>query len=214
MDTKLAKRSLKYPILAASMLFVRDPDSGDTAAKLDTLTKSCNRHSIDPFPYLQHVYTRLPMMSEAERHSLLPDNWIADPPQHLMDKRVQEAIDRALGTRFVYDDSGPGDGAVAKSCLNFAKSSSAFKQAIDCVYKCLPTMPPIAFTLSRTALWDLEQDTNDFFTQSSAISTNFRCLASDTCDVRSQHACLWPWSVLLRGLDAWGGVSRRPSGIH
>ncbi len=100
MDSNLAERSLKYPILGRkAWLFVGNPEAGETAAKLFTLTKSCNRHRIDPFAYLQDVYTRLPMMSEAELPSLLPDNWIADHPQHLMDKRVQEAIDRARRTR-------------------------------------------------------------------------------------------------------------------
>ena len=100
MDSNLAERSLKYPILGRkAWLFVGNPEAGETAATLFTLTKSCNRHRIDPFAYLQDVYTRLPMMSEAELPSLLPDNWIKDHPQHLMDKRVQEAIDRARRTR-------------------------------------------------------------------------------------------------------------------
>ena len=100
MDSNLAERSLKYPILGRkAWLFVGNPAAGETAAKLYTLTKSCNRHRIDPFAYLQDVYTRLPLMSEAELPSLLPDNWIKDHPEHLMDKRVQEAIDRARRTR-------------------------------------------------------------------------------------------------------------------
>ena len=100
MDSNLAERSLKYPILGRkAWLFVGNPEAGETAAKLFTLTKSCNRHRIDPFAYLQDVYTRLPMLSEAELPLLLPDNWIKDHPQHLMDKRVQEAIDRARRTR-------------------------------------------------------------------------------------------------------------------
>jgi len=100
MDSNLAERSLKYPILGRkAWLFVGNPGAGETAAKLFTLTKSCNRHRIDPFAYLQDVYTRLPMMSEAELPLLLPDNWIKNHPEHLMDKRVQEAIDRARRTR-------------------------------------------------------------------------------------------------------------------
>jgi len=100
MDSNLAERSLKYPILGRkAWLFVGNPEAGETAAKLFTLTKSCNRHRIDPFVYLQDIYTRLPLMTAAELPSLLPDNWIKDHPQHLIDKRVQEAIDRARRTR-------------------------------------------------------------------------------------------------------------------
>ena len=48
-------------------------EAGETAAKLFTLTKTCNRHQIDPFAYLQDVYARLPTMSPDELPSLLPD---------------------------------------------------------------------------------------------------------------------------------------------
>ena len=100
MDSNLAERSLKYPILGRkAWLFVGNPEAGETAAKLFTLTKSCNRHRIDPFAYLHDVYTRLPMISEDELPALLPDNWIKDHPQHLIQERVQEAINRARRAR-------------------------------------------------------------------------------------------------------------------
>ena len=100
MDSNLAERSLKYPILGRkAWLFVGNPEAGETAAKLFTLTKSCNRHRVDPLAYLEDVYTRLPIMTEDELPSLLPDVWIKDHPQHLIDQRVQEAIDQARRTR-------------------------------------------------------------------------------------------------------------------
>jgi len=95
-----AERTLKYPILGRkAWLFVGNHEAGETAAKLFTLTKTCNRHRIDPFAYLQDVYARLPTTSQDELESLLPDRWIKDHPQHLIQERVQEALDRAQRAR-------------------------------------------------------------------------------------------------------------------
>jgi transposase len=100
LDNNLAERALKFPILGRkAWLFVGNHEAGETAAKLFTLTKTCNRLHIDPFAYLQDVYARLPTTSPEELPSLLPDRWLADHPQHLLPERVQEAIERALRAR-------------------------------------------------------------------------------------------------------------------
>ena len=100
MDNNAAERALKYPILGRkAWLFFGNQAAGETAAKLFTLTKTCNRHRIDPFAYLQDVYARLPTTSPGELPSLLPDRWIEEHPQHLIQQRVQEAIDRAQRAR-------------------------------------------------------------------------------------------------------------------
>lgn len=80
-------------------LFFGNQTAGETAAKLFTLTKTCNRLRIDPFAYLQDVYARLPTTSAEELPLLLPDRWIEDRPQHLIQQRVQEALDRAQRAR-------------------------------------------------------------------------------------------------------------------
>lgn len=100
MDNSAAERALKYPILGRkAWLFFGNQAAGETAAKLFTLTKSCNRHHIDPFAYLQDIYARLPTISPEELPLLLPDRWIQDHPQHLIQQRVQEALDRAQRAR-------------------------------------------------------------------------------------------------------------------
>jgi len=100
MDNNAAERALKYPILGRkAWLFFGNQTAGETAAKLFTLTKTCNRLRIDPFAYLQDVYARLPTTSPDELPSLLPDRWIEDHPQHLVQQRVQEALDRAQRAR-------------------------------------------------------------------------------------------------------------------
>lgn len=100
MSSNFAEQSLKYPILGRkAWLFVGNAEAGETAAKLFTLTKTCTRHRIDPFAYLQDVYARLPTMSPDELPTLLPDHWIKEHPEHLVQERVQEALDRARRTR-------------------------------------------------------------------------------------------------------------------
>lgn len=96
LSNNVAERALKYPILGRkAWLFVGNHTAGETAAKLITLTKTCNRHPIDPLAYLQDVYARLPAMTADELPLLLPDRWLEDHPQHILPKRVQEAIERA-----------------------------------------------------------------------------------------------------------------------
>jgi len=100
LDNNCAERALKYPILGRkAWLFFGNREAGETAAKLFTLTKTCNRLRIDPFAYLQDVYARLPTTSPDQLPSLLPDRWIQERPQHLIQQRVYEAIERAQRAR-------------------------------------------------------------------------------------------------------------------
>ena len=100
MDNNGAERTLKYPILGRkAWLFFGNQESGETAAKLFTLTKTCNRLRIDPFAYLQDVYARLPTTVPDELPSLLPDRWIQEHPQHIIQQRVYEAMQRAQRAR-------------------------------------------------------------------------------------------------------------------
>jgi hypothetical protein len=96
LSNNVAERALKYPILGRrAWLFVGNHEAGETAAKLITLTKTCNRLHIDPLAYLQDVYTRLPTMTANELPALLPDRWLQEHPEHILPERVREAIERA-----------------------------------------------------------------------------------------------------------------------
>jgi transposase len=100
LDNNRTEAALKYAILGRkAWLFVGNERAGQTAASLFTLTKSCNRHRVDPFAYLRDVYTRLPTMSASQLESLLPDRWIQEHPEHLIQARVHEAQQRAERTR-------------------------------------------------------------------------------------------------------------------
>lgn len=95
-DNNRTEASLKYAILGRkAWLFFGNERGGEAAATLFTLTKSCNRHRIDPYAYLRDVYTRWPSLRESELETLLPDRWIEEHPQHRIQERVDEALQRA-----------------------------------------------------------------------------------------------------------------------
>jgi len=99
-DNNRTEASLKYAILGRkAWLFFGNEQGGETAATLFTLTKSCNRHHVDPVAYLRDVYTRLPTLPESELETLLPDRWIQEHPEYLLQERVDEAAQRAERTR-------------------------------------------------------------------------------------------------------------------
>ena len=76
-DNNRTEAALKFAVLGRkAWLFFGNPHGGETAATLFTLTKSCNRHRVDPLAYLRDVYTRLPTMPVSELESLLPDHWM------------------------------------------------------------------------------------------------------------------------------------------
>ena len=99
-DNNRTEAALKYAILGRkAWMFFGNEQGGETAAALFSLTKTCNRHRIDPYAYLRDIYTRLPGMFDSELDALLPDRWIADHPEHLIQERVAEAQARARRTR-------------------------------------------------------------------------------------------------------------------
>jgi transposase len=99
-DNNRTEAALKYAVLGRkAWLFFGNPKGGETAAALFTLTKSCNRHRVDQFAYLRDVYTRMPTLPGSELGSLLPDRWIKEHPEHLIQERVAESHERAQRTR-------------------------------------------------------------------------------------------------------------------
>ncbi|QDU62920.1 Transposase IS66 family protein [Planctomycetes bacterium Pan216] len=95
-DNNRTEAALKYAVLGRkAWLFFGNSQGGETAATFFTLTKSCNRHHVDPFAYLRDVYTRLPTTPASDLPSLLPDRWIDEHPQHRLQERADEARQRA-----------------------------------------------------------------------------------------------------------------------
>ena len=99
-DNNRTEAALKYAVLGRkAWLFFGNEPGGETAAILFPLTKSCNRHHVDPFAYLRDVYTRLPTLPASELDSLLPDRWIEEHPEHRIQERVAESQQRAQRKR-------------------------------------------------------------------------------------------------------------------
>jgi hypothetical protein len=99
-DNNRTEASLKFAILGRkAWLFFGNERGGEAAAALFTLTKSCNRHRIDPCAYLRDVYARWPSLGESQLEALLPDRWIEEHPEHRIQERVDEASERACRTR-------------------------------------------------------------------------------------------------------------------
>jgi len=95
-DNNRTEGALKDPIIGRkNWLFFQTETGGLTAATLYTLTSTCKRLCIDVNAYLNDVFHRLPSATTEELEQLLPDNWIAAHPQHLVQQRVNESIQAA-----------------------------------------------------------------------------------------------------------------------
>ena len=72
-------------------LFVGSPLAGTRAAKLMTLVASCKANRVEPWAYLQDIFTQLPLGTDPEE--LLPDRWLKRNPNHrwnIADQREKE----------------------------------------------------------------------------------------------------------------------------
>jgi hypothetical protein len=56
-------------------LFFGSDGGGATAAVLASFTETCQRHAINPRPYLADVLTRLPSRPVEQLANFLPDRW-------------------------------------------------------------------------------------------------------------------------------------------
>jgi len=56
-------------------LFIGHPEPGDRSAVIYTLLGSCRRHGINPFDYLEALFTRLPSAKITEIKQFTPSEW-------------------------------------------------------------------------------------------------------------------------------------------
>ena len=91
-DNNRTEHALRQQVLGrVNWLFVGSEKGGATAAVLYSLVATCKRLRIDPFAYLQNIFTRLPTTSADSLEPLLPDRWIKVHPQHRLAHREKEA---------------------------------------------------------------------------------------------------------------------------
>jgi transposase len=81
-DNNVAEREMKrIAIGRKNWLFVGSANGGRTAAVLFSFTSTCHRLGVEPWAYLQDVFTRLPQTPAECLADLLPDRWQAARPK-------------------------------------------------------------------------------------------------------------------------------------
>ena len=95
-ENNAAERSVKLPVIAKkNHLFFASSDGGEAAMIFYSFTSTCRRLHIDPTAYLNDIFRQLPTMPKNQLESLLPDQWIAQHPEHRLQLRADEAEQKA-----------------------------------------------------------------------------------------------------------------------
>lgn len=77
-DNNLSENGLRPIVLGRkNWLFAGSVEGGKTAAIHMSIVQTCRRLKIDPFEYMQDIFTRLPSASIANIDDFLPDKWKA-----------------------------------------------------------------------------------------------------------------------------------------
>jgi transposase len=86
-DNNVSERTVKVAAIGRkNWLFVATPAGGRRAAILLSLTASAKANQVEPWAWLQDLFTRLPQLpdhpTDDDLEPLLPDHWLADHPHH------------------------------------------------------------------------------------------------------------------------------------
>jgi hypothetical protein len=110
-DNNASEQAVKNAVMGKkNWLFFGSPAGGRAAAVFYTLTATCRRLRMDPFAYLKDVFERLPQLLPADQTEydaetltlltpLLPDRWLADHPESLLQRRVTESTTKSARRR-------------------------------------------------------------------------------------------------------------------
>ena len=75
-DNNLIENAIRPSALGKkNWLFIGHPTAGERSAILYTLLASCRRHQINPFDYLQDLFTRLPAAKITQIKTFTPAAW-------------------------------------------------------------------------------------------------------------------------------------------
>jgi hypothetical protein len=58
-----------------TLTFVRHPEAGERSAVICTLLGSCRQHGVNPFDYLNDLFTRLPAAKITQIKEFMPAAW-------------------------------------------------------------------------------------------------------------------------------------------
>jgi transposase len=75
-DNNLVENAIRPTAVGKkNWLFVGDAGAGERGAIVYTVIEACRRRAIDPFAYLQDVFTRLPSMTNWQVKDITPEAW-------------------------------------------------------------------------------------------------------------------------------------------
>jgi hypothetical protein len=75
-DTNLLENLIRPSAIGKkNWLFVGHPEAGERSAVIYTLLGSCRRHGINPFDYLNDLFTRLPAAKITQIKEFTPAAW-------------------------------------------------------------------------------------------------------------------------------------------
>ncbi len=85
-DNNASERMMKIPAIGRkNWLFVASQTGGQRAAILFSLVASCKANQVEPWAYLNDVFSRLPSIppeNTEQLDRLLPNRWLEEHPQH------------------------------------------------------------------------------------------------------------------------------------
>jgi hypothetical protein len=75
-DNNLIENAIRPSALGKkNWLFVGHPEAGERSAVIYTLLGSCRRHGVNPFDYLEDLFTRLPSARITQIKEFTPVAW-------------------------------------------------------------------------------------------------------------------------------------------
>ena len=98
-DNNTAERTLRHQAIGRkNWLFLGSENAGPRAAILYTVLAGAKRHRIEPWAYMRELLVRR-HADDGELEAMLPDQWAAANPQHVLTHRLEESRTRAAAKR-------------------------------------------------------------------------------------------------------------------
>ena len=86
-DQNLVENAIRPTALGKkNWLFIGEAEAGERSAILYTIVECCRRRGLDPYAYLLHVLTRLPLSTNWQIKDLTPEAWAQFTHQHVLSR--------------------------------------------------------------------------------------------------------------------------------
>ncbi len=98
-DNNTAERTLRHQAIGRkNWMFLGSENAGPRASVLYTILAGAKRHRIEPWVYLRELLVRR-HADDAQLEAMLPDQWAAANPQHILTHRLEESRTKAAANR-------------------------------------------------------------------------------------------------------------------